>query len=63
MMNMSDDEKLLTLRNQLYEEWVKHRTSTRGDAELIEYLYLYMNQLEYVLEGPRGHPDFRRSPA
>ena len=54
------EEKLLTLRNQLYEEWIKHRTSTIGDAELMDYLYLYMNELEYVLHGPRGHPDFRR---
>ena len=52
------EEKLLTLRNQLYEEWIKHRTSTIGDADLIDYLYLYMNQLEYVFHGPRGDPDF-----
>ena len=54
----ADEEKLLTLRNQLYEEWIKHRTSTRCDADLLDYLYLYMNQLEYVLHGPRGDPDF-----
>tara|TARA_R100000664_G_scaffold34215_1_gene55176 strand:- start:29406 stop:29621 length:216 start_codon:yes stop_codon:yes gene_type:complete len=54
----SDEEKLLKLRNELYEEWIKHRTSTIGDAELMDYLYLYMNELEYVLHGPRGDPDF-----
>jgi len=53
----ADEEKLLTLRNQLYEKWLYHR-SPRGDAELIDYLYLYMNQLAYVLHGPRGDPDF-----
>ena len=53
------EEKLLTLRNQLYEEWIKHRTSTIGDEwfDLIDRLHLYMTEVGYVLHGPRGPPD------
>jgi len=54
----ADEEKLLTLRNQLYEEWIKHRAPPFCVDDLMDYLYQYMNQLEYVFHGPRGHPDF-----
>lgn len=54
----TDEERLLRLRNELYEEWIEVRRSGRVNSELIDRLYLYMNQLEYVLHGARGHPDF-----
>tara|TARA_R100000406_G_C3089486_1_gene119128 strand:- start:247 stop:483 length:237 start_codon:yes stop_codon:yes gene_type:complete len=62
-----DEEKLLTLRNEMFEAWIvliQGPDSYALDFSCAtlrywadEYVIPYMDELEYVLHGPRGHPD------
>lgn len=57
----TEEAELLRLRNEMFEGWIGlwYEWQQGGNLEewAEQYVRPYMVKLEYVLHGPRGHPD------